>query len=141
MTKIASVGAITFLLLGEWAYFPFMQSTLANYSEGCALCWKEATECNLASCARYCLFGWQNPLSSANNKQGGDLNECLHCDEIHCSAYYLQACGANRRTAGVVSDIGRPEGHICRSARREKLLELGSRHPDHSAGAEGQQQQ
>jgi hypothetical protein len=131
LTKIASVGAIIYLFFGEWPYFSFMTSKHANYSKECAWCWKEATQCNLANCARHCLFGWQNPLSSSNNKKNGELNECLYCDEVYCSAYYLQACGANRRTSGVMSDISRPAGDICTAARADKLQELGARHPDH----------
>ena len=36
---------------------------------------------------------------------------------VHCSAYYLQSCGANRRTAGVVTDIDRPDNHVCGASR------------------------
>ena len=45
----------------------------------------------------------------------------MQCDEVHCSAYYLASCGANRRTAGVVSDIRRPGQHICKAARADAL--------------------
>ena len=63
--------------------------------------------------------GWhQIALESAG---GPRLNACMQCDEIYCSAYYLQACGANRRTAGVVSDIARPGEHICKAAREDAL--------------------
>jgi len=60
---------------------------------------------------------------------GTELNECMHCDELHCSAYYLQACGANRRTAGVVSDINRPLEHVCEAARADALKRVVL-HPD-----------
>ena len=45
---------------------------------------------------------------------------------VFCSAYYLQSCGANRRTAGVVTDIDRPDAHVCGAARsrwKERRLE------------------
>ena len=94
-----------------------------------------ATQCNLASCAHECLWRWNNPLRTANTANGTTttLNACLHCDEIHCSAYYLQACGANRRTAGVVSDIKRPGGDVCAAARTDTMKRMGAAHPDHAA--------
>lgn len=98
LTKLASVAAVIYLFFGQYAHRVAMQSQSMGigYSDNCAWCWTQATECNLANCARHCLFGWQNPLSSDNNVQGTDaksepkLNACLHCDEIYCSAYYLQ---------------------------------------------------
>ena len=52
-----------------------------------------ATRCNLASCARHCLYGWSNPLSASSTLGNGTtLNACMQCDEVHCSAYFLQAC-------------------------------------------------
>ena len=50
----------------------------------------------------------------------------MECDELHCSAYFLQACGANRRTAGVVSDINRPSRHVCEAARRDALKRVAA---------------
>ena len=55
------------------------------------------------------------------------LNRCMECDELHCSAFYLQACGANRRTAGVLSDIDRPGGDICKEARASADARPGAR--------------
>ena len=49
------------------------------------------------------------------------------------SASYLQACGANRRTAGVVSDIKRPGGDVCAAARADTMKRMGAAHPDHAA--------
>lgn len=130
LTKLASMGAVLWLTAGDWAHRRFFRSGYVGYGEQCARCWLEATKCNLASCAQHCLFAWQNPLSASSTKNGTtELNECMHCDEMHCSAYYLQACGANRRTAGVVSDIKRPGEHICESARADALKRVVP-HPD-----------
>lgn len=65
-------------------------------------------------------------LSNANAEAGSpgfqfsktqyDLNACFYCDEIHCSPTFVGRCaGANRRTAGVVTDVARsvrPTGKI-----------------------------
>ena len=115
----------------KWVY----RSPFIGYDEDGAECWVAATQCNLASCAHECLWRWNNPLRTANTANGTTttLNACLHCDEIHCSAYYLQACGANRRTAGVVSDIKRPGGDVCAAARTDTMKRMGAAHPDHAA--------
>ena len=50
---------------------------------------------------------------------------------MHCSAYYLQSCGANRRTAGVVTDIDRPDNHVCGASRsrwKERVNVKGETH-------------
>ena len=49
-----------------------------------------------------------------------DLNSCFFCDEIHCSPTFIGRCaGANRRTAGVVTDIERPGAAVCAAARSD----------------------
>ena len=109
-------------MLGEAAHGAIMRSPLIGYNTDCAQCWTAATQCNIASCAQHCFWKWNNPLSTKSTLGGASnttLNECMHCDEIHCSAYFLQACGANRRSAGVVSDIKRPTQHICRAAHAD----------------------
>lgn len=127
LTKRASIAAVAYLFGGKLIHrFLFQNEWFVGFSKNCSECWYEATRCNLQSCARYCLFGWENPLSvnstlnegDGNTIQSKQLNSCMHCDEIYCSAYYLQSCGANRRTAGVVTDINRPDEHICVAARK-----------------------
>mmetsp|Transcript_1006 Transcript_1006/g.1474 ORF Transcript_1006/g.1474 Transcript_1006/m.1474 type:complete len:282 (+) Transcript_1006:331-1176(+) len=126
MTMIASGNALLYLALGEYAYNMFATSSIVGFSEGCAWCWLQATQCNIAHCARYCFFNWQNPLSTSSTKPGTvELNECMHCDEVFCSAYYLQSCGANRRTSGVVSDIDRPNRYVCTAAGADTRKRLG----------------
>ena len=105
-----------YLFFGEAFHRAIFRSGFIGFSEPCSVCWLEATRCNLASCAQYCLFGWENPLSAQSTTEGTQLNQCMLCDEIHCSAYYLQSCGTNRRAAGVVTDILRPEKDICKAA-------------------------
>ena len=75
---------------------------------------------------------WSRRIAEANERNGTELNECLRCDEEYCSAYFLQACGANRRTAGVVSDVDRPDRHICHAARKDTLRRMGTSHPDNA---------
>ena len=80
-----------------------------------------AIQSSLCLCAD-CLYGWNNPLSASSTiNVTTSLSACMQCDELHCSAYFLQACGANRRTAGVVSDINRPSQHVCTAARADAL--------------------
>ena len=120
LTKRASLAAVAYLFGGETVHWLLMRSGLVGFDAPCADCWLAATQCNLASCAQHCLYGWQNPLSSSPTINGTTrLNACMQCDELHCSAYFLQACGANRRTAGVVSDINRPSEHVCMAARSD----------------------
>jgi hypothetical protein len=114
LTKRASVGALLYLFAGKQAHQLFFRSPIVGFSGQCALCWYEATRCNLASCAEYCLFGWENPLSTESATKDGKLNSCMHCDEVKCSGYYLQSCGTNRRAAGVITDIQRNDDmEIC----------------------------
>ena len=123
LTKRASLAAIIYLLAGEGMHRLMMRSPLVGFDAPCADCWLAATQCNLASCAQHCLYGWTNPLSASSTINGStDLNACMKCDEVHCSAYFLQACGANRRTAGVVSDIHRPPQHVCTAAHDDALI-------------------
>ena len=126
LTKRASVAAVGWLIGGKRVHQWLFQSKFIGFDEECSECWYEATRCNIASCAQYCLFGWTNPLSSSNtlDGDGGDggdggyqLNKCMECDEVYCSAYYLQSCGANRRTSGVVTDIKRREEFVCMAAK------------------------
>ena len=60
--------------------------------------------------------GRRGAAEGEGSPAGLRLNACMRCDEVHCSAYYLQSCGANRRSAGVVTDIDRPDTHVCGAA-------------------------
>jgi hypothetical protein len=124
LTVRASLAGVAYLFAGQTLHRLIMRSGIVGFDGECAECWTAATQCNLASCGHLCLYGWTNPLSASSttrNSSGTELNACMQCDEVHCSAYYLQACGANRRTAGVVSDISRPGGHVCKAARQDAL--------------------
>ena len=92
LTKRASVAAIGYLLGGKMLHRAIFQSEWLGFSDECSECWYEATRCNLQSCGRYCLFGWENPLSvsSTLKEEASDrsakkqLNSCMHCDEGQC---------------------------------------------------------
>ena len=99
LTRRASVAAIGYLLFGEWMTKWVYRSPFIGYDKDGAECWVAATQCNLASCAHECLWRWNNPLRTANTANGTTttLNACLHCDEIHCSAYYRRRQPPHRR--------------------------------------------
>lgn len=92
LTKRASVAAIGYLLGGKMLHRAIFQSEWLGFSNECSECWYEATRCNVQSCARYCLFGWENPLSVSSTlteEESGrsamkQLNSCMHCDEGEC---------------------------------------------------------
>jgi hypothetical protein len=46
------------------------------------------------------------------NLPDGRLNDCLACDEAYCGAMFIECAGANRRRAGITSDIGRPGAQV-----------------------------
>jgi hypothetical protein len=57
------------------------------------------------------------------NKHRYDLNECLLCDELHCSPTFVGKCGgANRRTAGALSSIARPLSEVCAAAANAAVV-------------------
>jgi hypothetical protein len=41
------------------------------------------------------------------------LNDCIRCDEQMCGPEFAQCAGANRRRAGMLTDINRPERLMC----------------------------
>ena len=58
----------------------------------------------------------QQMRSNQDHNKGtaaGGLNNCLLCDERICGPAYLACAGANRRTSGLVSDIGRKSVQNC----------------------------
>jgi hypothetical protein len=46
----------------------------------------------------------------------GPLNPCLACDERKCGPAFKRCAGATRRRAGIVSDIQRSQGEVCKHA-------------------------
>ena len=85
-----------------------------GFTQGCERCWVDNVMCDLDNCKWTCL---KMILSrQRKNKAGGDegeLNDCLKCDERICGPPFFACAGANRRTSGVVSDIGRKSFQNC----------------------------
>jgi len=84
-----------------------------GFSPTCNDCWTNKVMCDLRSCTFTCLqmiiFRQKNNVAAEAAEQGRDLNACLLCDEKLCGAAFTLCAGANRRRAGIVSDIGRDE--------------------------------
>lgn len=86
---------------------------------GCTDCWMDNIMCNIHKCLFICM--WQGTWKGINSN-GGDannptsLNPCTKCDELRCVPEFLQCAGANRRRAGILSDIQRDEDkEVCMS--------------------------
>lgn len=87
-----------------------------GFTESCNDCWVDNIQCTFNyckfTCVKFKMFG-----SKKNNDKDGDLNDCLHCDEVMCGSEFLECSGANRRRMGIVSDIGR-------DANREQCMDV-----------------
>jgi len=80
-------------------------------SSHCNECWIQNMKCSTASCLSTCL--WHNimlkvPWSDAS----ATLNPCIKCDEVNCGPTFVKCAGANRRRAGIVSDIMRTDAEV-----------------------------
>lgn len=75
-----------------------------GFTEECNNCWVDNILCDLSLCLFTCT--WHVLFESA---EGHDkpLNPCTQCDEMRCGRAFLNCAGANRRRAGIVSDIDR----------------------------------
>ncbi len=63
---------------------------------------------------RPCGSATESPISRPFGTQEGELSDCLRCDEKLCGPAFISCAGANRRRAGVVSDIERNGTHVCK---------------------------
>ena len=113
LTRRATVCGVTFLLLGE-AAAGWCMDVLVGLRPPCRRCWTANMGCTTTHCFRECVLQGNIPFLSKPNRPKGALNPCFHCDEVFCSPYFLRSCGANRRTAGVATDIQRPGQEICK---------------------------
>ena len=118
MTVEATKCAILNLFLGRAASRACITGWM-GLRGGCADCWQRNMDCTTAHCFEECILGHGNPLTASNNPDGGtELSSCLACDELRCSPAFLRCGGANRRLAGVATDIERTDGEICAAAER-----------------------
>ena len=69
--------------------------------------------CNTKNCVATCF--WQTLWGGQNNQgaKEGQLNDCLECDERLCGPGFVSCARANRRTSGLVCDIGRKSNQNC----------------------------
>lgn len=82
-----------------------------GFTDGCNECWTENVLCNRNDCQFTCLLSIMS--GENNNRDSGELNPCLLCDERMCGPDFLRCAGANRRRAGVESDIKREAAEVC----------------------------
>jgi hypothetical protein len=84
-----------------------------GFSPDCNTCWVENIVCDLRRCIFTCV--WQGLFNEVNTGQTDQaLNKCTHCDEVRCGPDFIVCAGANRRRAGILSDIDRNlEQEVC----------------------------
>ena len=109
LTGIATRCAFLNTLFGEGAGRTCMERD-SGLSPKCVDCWVRNMSCTAAHCLGVCLQS--RMAGEPRNKPDGRLNDCLACDEAYCGDPFIRCAGANRRRAGIVSDIGRPPTQV-----------------------------
>ena len=62
-------------------------------------------------------------LPSLNSWNSEPLDPCIACDEKLCGPAFLECAGANRRRAGVISDIERDlQNEVCQKVNLDWIL-------------------
>eukprot|EP00594_Rhizosolenia_setigera_P018254 CAMPEP_0178975390 /NCGR_PEP_ID=MMETSP0789-20121207/23107_1 /TAXON_ID=3005 /ORGANISM="Rhizosolenia setigera, Strain CCMP 1694" /LENGTH=121 /DNA_ID=CAMNT_0020664073 /DNA_START=201 /DNA_END=566 /DNA_ORIENTATION=+ len=85
-----------------------------GFTKACEECWIDNIECTFSNCMFTCIKS--NVLvGESNNNDDDELNDCLYCDEVMCGEKFTLCAGANRRRAGIESDIDRDDGELCES--------------------------
>ena len=108
MTGFATGCAFRYLLISkEWARDCMTKSKL---SEGCLDCWVDNIQCSVDNCVWQCLES--RARGQPPNLPDGSLNPCFQCDEDNCGFPFIECAGANRRRAGIRSDIDRPGDQV-----------------------------
>ena len=112
LTAQATTCAFRRLLFGD----DDAQACLADigFTKGCARCWQENIACTTAHCRDVCLASRLRGAANAHVDDDGTvvLDPCIACDEVQCGAAFASCAGANRRRAGIVSDIPRPADQV-----------------------------
>lgn len=99
-----------------------------GFTPGCAACFWQNIECDRRNCLAPCLAAllasharrlwalvWGRQTAEPAQESLAS-NRCLACDEARCGPAFMACAGANRRRAGIVSDIARDEAELCREA-------------------------
>lgn len=90
-----------------------------EFKPECIDCWVENIMCDLRKCIFVCL--WHSIFSEVEG--GGEskkLNRCTNCDEKRRGPAFVRCAGANRRRAGIVSNIDRDlDQEVCQAVDEE----------------------
>jgi len=109
MSDVAYKCMVKFLLETEKAAFQCFQEM--GLTSGCTQCWIDNMKCSGSCCLWKCL--WHKTLHNLPwTTTDTVLNPCIQCDETCCGPNFVQCAGANRRRAGIVSDIARPNDDV-----------------------------
>ena len=82
-----------------------------GFTEACNDCWTANVVRNQRHCKFTCTLSML--AGEKNNDETGELTSCLLCDEKMCGPEFLRCAGANRRRAGITSDIQRRSAEVC----------------------------
>jgi len=104
MSLLAYKCMVKYLYDSEQAAHECFQVT--GLTNGCSRCWIDNMKCTASSCLLKCI--WHNVINNLPWTANTTLNPCIQCDEELCGPAFVQCAGANRRRAGIVSDITRP---------------------------------
>lgn len=108
LTKTTRTCAIQSMFLGKKRAQRCM-SEKVGLTDACNACWVENIECTKEKCRCTCLMYY----ILGKGEFVGKLDPCLACDESECGPAFAKCAGANRRRAGIKSDIARPDEQIC----------------------------
>jgi len=84
-----------------------------GFTSGCNDCWVDNVMCDRYKCQWICLLSIMSGQKKNDIGTAGKLNPCLECDEKLCGPAFIRCAGANRRRAGIPSDIGRVDVQLC----------------------------
>jgi len=105
MSVLAYQCMVKYLAGTEKSAFACFQT--AGLSNDCNQCWIDNMKCSASACLWKCV--WHNMIRGiAWSDSNSTLNPCIQCDEEMCGPNFVTCAGANRRRAGIVSDISRP---------------------------------
>lgn len=107
LTETATQSAARYVLWGRPAAAQHFSSV--GFTPGCETCWLDNMACTYAHCGSICI---KARLLKTPNTIQGVLNPCLACDEQHCGPTFIRCAGVNRRRAGILSDIQRPNDEV-----------------------------
>jgi len=84
-----------------------------GFTTGCNDCWVDNVMCDQIKCKWICLLSILSGQKKNDSGSAGLLNQCIECDEQMCGTAFIKCAGANRRRAGIPSDIGRMNLQLC----------------------------